>query len=117
MTPAQKLRALLESKGIYKPTLQLMKKIAESKRNVFEAETNVEHFYRDLADALTAYDRKQSTGRYYNPHALDIYLKRAEECVEEVKAGQRWFEAIESGFNDRLRDFLLKRFEKLGWRR
>lgn len=60
-----------------------------------------------LEQALIRYDRMQSTKRYYNPHALGIYLQRAEE-VQERAATMGLAAAICDGFSDRLCDFILK---------
>lgn len=60
-----------------------------------------------LVTAATRYDRAQSTRKGYNVYALAQYLMRLDEVADEVASGRTWREAIEGGFNDRLRDALL----------
>jgi hypothetical protein len=64
--------------------------------------------YSDLASAVTQYDIRQSRKRYYNHHALGIYLGRVEEIVAQVEAGADLRTAITAGFCDRLRDHVLR---------
>lgn len=61
-----------------------------------------------LEQALIRYDLLQSTKRHYNRYGLGIYLIRADEVMTEVKNGASLKDAISNGFNDRLRDYLLK---------
>ena len=61
-----------------------------------------------LEQALLRYDRLQSTKRHYNVHALNIYLKRAEDIQADAAQGKNLRTAIMDGFSDRLRDFVLK---------
>jgi len=61
-----------------------------------------------LEHALIRYDRLQSTKRHYNQYSLGIYLIRADEVMTEVKNGASLKDVISNGFNDRLRDYLLK---------
>jgi len=61
-----------------------------------------------LEQALIRYDRKQSTRKYYNPHALNLYLARAEEVQAEIAKGKSPRQAVIDSFTDRLRDYLLR---------
>lgn len=61
-----------------------------------------------LDQALVRWDRLQSSKRHYNPHALAIYLQRADDVIDAVAKGSTLRVEIERGFSDRLRDFLLK---------
>jgi hypothetical protein len=61
-----------------------------------------------LSHAVTEYDRKQSTKRGYNPYALGIYFERVEEVLKDIAAGASPREAVIAGFNDRLRDHILR---------
>jgi len=61
-----------------------------------------------LIHAVTAYDRKQSTRRGYNPYALGQYFQRIDEVCLDIEAGAEPRAALMAGFNDRLLDVLLK---------
>lgn len=61
-----------------------------------------------LTQALVRYDRLQSAKRGYNPHALGIYLQRAEEIEAAVARGAELRAEICRGFTDRLRDSVLR---------
>ena len=61
-----------------------------------------------LVGALTEYDRKQSTKRFYNPHALGIYLERCEQVIADIERGASVRDAVMAGFSDRLRDHILR---------
>ena len=61
-----------------------------------------------LVHAVTAYDRKQSTRRGYNPFALGQYLERVDMIVNDIAAGAEPRKAICAGFSDRLLDHCLK---------
>jgi len=65
---------------------------------------------QQLAHVVTRYDRKRYGKRGYNPYALGLYLKRSDEVAEQVAKGADLEAAIRSGFNDRLRDHVLKSF-------
>lgn len=60
-----------------------------------------------LVQAITRWDRQQSTRRGYNVYALGLYLIRLDEVMAEIEAGRAPVEAVTEGFNDRLRDRLL----------
>lgn len=64
-----------------------------------------------LEQALIRYDRLQSSKRYYNPHALSIYLQRAEEIMSAVARGADLRTEICAGLSDRLRDYVLKQMD------
>jgi hypothetical protein len=68
----------------------------------------------DLEHIVTAYDKKQSTKKNYNIYAIAQYLKRVDEVLMAVKKGKSVKDAVSDGFNDRLRDFILKNLEKRG---
>jgi hypothetical protein len=61
-----------------------------------------------LVAAATTFDRRASGRRGYNPNALGLYLGRIDEVVAEVAAGKPLREAVVHGFNDRLREALLR---------
>lgn len=62
-----------------------------------------------MAHAVTAYDRRRANRKGYNPYALAQYLIRGDEVLIQAKTmGLR--AAICTGFNDRLRDAVLKAF-------
>jgi hypothetical protein len=65
--------------------------------------------YARLTMALTEYDRRQSKTRWYNPHALGIYLERAQNIRDDVNAGADFRAAIVAGFSGKLVDFLLRK--------
>lgn len=60
-----------------------------------------------LDHAATQYDIRQSRGRYYNPNALAIYLRRIDDVVRDIRKGATPRDAIMRGFSDRLRDCML----------
>lgn len=61
-----------------------------------------------LIHALTEYDRKQSTKRFYNPHALGIYFQRVNAVCADIERGATPRAALLAGFNDRLLDVCLR---------
>jgi hypothetical protein len=58
--------------------------------------------------ALTEYDRKQSTRRGYNPHALAQYFEALDSAETEVQRGRMWEMALQGAFNDRVLDVCLR---------
>ena len=66
-----------------------------------------------LDQALVRYDRLQSGKRHYNPYALGIYLRRADEVRADYVKGTPLAEALTRGFTDRLRDYLLRNVDSL----
>lgn len=59
--------------------------------------------YREkMVAALTAYDRRQSSRKGYNPYALAGYLGRIEEIAADIEAGADPRKAICAGFCDRV---------------
>jgi hypothetical protein len=68
-----------------------------------------------LVHAVTAYDRKQSTKRGYNPYALGQYLERVEMIMGDIANGAEPRKAILAGFNDRLLDHCLKAVGETGF--
>ena len=61
-----------------------------------------------LIHAATAYDRRRSTRKGYNIYALAQYFTRIDDCLEDMRNGASPRAAIGAGFNDQLRDALLK---------
>lgn len=61
-----------------------------------------------LIAAATAYDRKQSTKRGYNPYALGIYFERIDAVCQDIDHGKPVRQALLDGFNDRLLTIMLK---------
>lgn len=61
-----------------------------------------------LIHAVTQYDRKQSTKRGYNPHALGIYFEWIDEVCADIERGAPIRESVMAGFNDRLLDVCLR---------
>lgn len=55
-----------------------------------------------LIHAATEYDRKQSTKRGYNHHALALYFEAIDEALAEHGKGTPITRALENHFNDRL---------------
>ncbi len=52
-----------------------------------------------LVHAMTTWDIKQSKSKYYNPHALAIYLERIDKIFEEVEQGGDVVECVMYGLN------------------
>lgn len=61
-----------------------------------------------LSMALTTYDRKQSTKRFYNPYALGLYLEALARCEELASKGHDLRLCLLNCFNGKLLDALLK---------
>jgi hypothetical protein len=61
-----------------------------------------------LVHAVTEYDRKESTKKYYNHYALGQYLIRIEQVEEDIASGTAVRAALLAGFNGRLLDHVLK---------
>ena len=64
---------------------------------------------------LTRYDMKQSRTKYYNFHALALYLKSLQENVlPALEAGEALIPALETGFEGRLLAFVAKGLKQDG---
>lgn len=61
-----------------------------------------------LIHAVTEYDRKQSTRRGYNPHALGQYFQRIDLICADIGSGANVRAAIVAGFTGRLADACLR---------
>lgn len=61
-----------------------------------------------LVNALTEYDRKQSTRRDYNPHALALYFQALDDAMEQYNHGATIESALRYSFNDRVLAACLK---------
>ena len=61
-----------------------------------------------LLNAVTEYDRKQSTGKYYNMYALSHYLGACHAAEERIAAGMSVRQALAASFTGRLLDVVLK---------
>jgi len=70
---------------------------------------NTDKILFQLEHHVTAYDRRQSRSKYYNPFALGIYLERCHCVVESISNGASLADALEANFNDRLLAYLQKR--------
>lgn len=65
--------------------------------------------FSKLAHAVTRWDRMQAGKRGYNPNALAIYLGRVDDVARNVANGMDLTAAIDREFNDRLRDYLIRK--------
>lgn len=81
------------------------------------------NLFQDLANAVTRYDRENQAWaakgkrRYYNPHALNIYLTRAEECSEMVeKWGASLSDALPECFERELLTYIIKYLAGIGYK-
>jgi hypothetical protein len=61
-----------------------------------------------LINAVTEYDRKQSTRKGYNHYALAQYLMAVENVCNAVNCGTTRREALLDNFNGQLLDVCLK---------
>lgn len=61
-----------------------------------------------LVSALTEYDRKQSTKRGYNPHALALYFQALDDAMDQYRHGATIESALRYSFNDRVLTVCLK---------
>lgn len=98
------IRATIAARKIVAVVIVLMR-IAARNNAVFEAIMNMRE---KLVSAVTAWDRKQSTKRFYNPHGLGIMLTVVELVADDIDAGADPRRAIMAGFNDRLLDHVLR---------
>jgi hypothetical protein len=64
---------------------------------------------QQIAHYVTQWDIKQSARRFYNPHALGLYLRAADRAAEMVANGAPLSDALADCFNDRLLAFLQRR--------
>lgn len=69
---------------------------------------------RDLAHAVTRYDRMREKRKGYNVYALGQYLIACDRIVERVAQGETLQAAIEEEFINRLRDSVLRYMAKAG---
>lgn len=70
--------------------------------------TNTEQLKQRLVNALTDYDRRQSTKRHYNHHALALYFQAVDDVMEAVEQGVDIRTALAGSFNDHVLDTCLK---------
>jgi len=64
---------------------------------------------QQLAHHVTQYDIMQSRRRFYNPHALALYLGAVDRAAAMVADGMPLDDALARCFNDRLLAFLQRR--------
>ena len=67
-----------------------------------------EQIDQKLAQAVLHYDVKQEKKRYYNRHALTLYLNGVDNVMADIARGVDLESAIRARFNDRLLDFVLR---------
>lgn len=60
-----------------------------------------------LVNAVTEYDRKQSTKRFYNHYALGQYLAAIDNAAEDMENGDTIRAALLNCFNGKLLDVCL----------
>jgi hypothetical protein len=70
--------------------------------------TEITTMKQKLVNALTDYDRKQSTRRSYNPHALALYFEALDDAMAAVERGCNIRKALADSFNDRVLDACLR---------
>lgn len=70
--------------------------------------TEIATMKQKLVNALTDYDRKQSTRRGYNPYALALYFEALDDVMMAVKSGRDIRKALANSFNDRVLDACLR---------
>jgi hypothetical protein len=61
-----------------------------------------------ILHAVTEFDRRASTRKGHNPHALSIYFERVAQICEDIDNGADEREAILAGFSGRVADACLK---------
>ena len=61
-----------------------------------------------LLHAVTEFDRRASTRKGHNPHALGIYFQRVDDICADIEAGADPRAAIVAGFSDRIAAACLK---------
>jgi hypothetical protein len=64
---------------------------------------------QQLAHHVTQWDVRQARRRFYNPHALALYIKAADRAADMVADGLPLADALAYCFNDRLLAFLQRR--------
>lgn len=70
--------------------------------------------HSQLSHAVTEYDRKESTKKYYNHYALALYLKAVQDTMAEVNSGTPVRKALTHNFNGRLLNVVLKAVGEAG---
>ena len=71
-----------------------------------------DHTRYKLINAVTAYDRRQSTRKGYNRFALGMYMGSVNRIVEEVNAGESLRVAATHNFCGRLLDVVLRAIDE-----
>jgi hypothetical protein len=61
-----------------------------------------------LTHAVTRYDRRREGKRGYNPHALPLYLRAADDTHEDIKKGHSVADAVNNNFNGPLANHIHK---------
>ena len=61
-----------------------------------------------LIHAVTGFDRRASTRKGHNPHALGIYFQRVDEICADIDNGADPRAAILAGFSGKVADACLK---------
>ena len=61
-----------------------------------------------ILHAVTGFDRRASTRKGHNPHALGIYFQRVDEICADIDKGADPRAAIMAGFSGRVADACLK---------
>ena len=69
---------------------------------------SIEQLDKIMANAVIAYDIKESKKKYYNRYALGQYLQRKEEVTQDIIAGADIRMAINAGFTGKLAESILK---------
>jgi hypothetical protein len=64
-----------------------------------------------LVNALTEYDIKQSKKKFYNVHALPLYFRALQKCVNFANKGHELRLCLLNCFNGQLLDKLLKKMD------
>ena len=88
MRPSEKLRALLESKGIYKQAIMLMKEHNASKKKQAISEV-------DMGQAMSAQDRDDA--RRSRLAAPSFFTSEEEKEVRSLRANPRLWDDSEEG--------------------
>jgi hypothetical protein len=69
------------------------------------------NLHHTLVHAATAYDRRQSKSKRYNPYALAQYLARIDEVEQDVAAGAEPRAALCAAFTGSLLSTMLRAIE------
>lgn len=71
-------------------------------------QTQIDQLHRQIVPALVKYDDRQARSKYYNSHALALYLQALDATEFQIIAGHDVRAELVAHFTGRLLDVILK---------